>query len=124
MQPRATVPPGLRAAVIARDGLVCQLCRCDVVDGGDPNAPDRLNLDHVVQWAIGGEDTLENLRVVCRLCNSKRPRPVTEADAERRRRERPIAAARRARRRLAAGWIPAAPLPLGLTARQRREANR
>jgi len=122
MQPRRAIPLDLRVAVIARDGLTCQLCTHPVVDGGDPNAGDRLNLDHVIQWAIGGPDTLENLRVVCRLCNSTRPRPITEETAARRARERPLAAARRARRRELAGWTPAPAFPRsGLTARQRRQ---
>ncbi len=31
-----------------------------------------LSLDHIYPWSLGGPDTVENLRVLCRSCNSRK----------------------------------------------------
>lgn len=87
----------MRAAVIKRDGLTCQLCGVEVIEGG--RGPTALNMDHIIQRAIGGPDTLDNLRVACAQCNMRRPRPVTEYVAQSRTYNRIISARRRERRR-------------------------
>jgi Homing endonuclease associated repeat/HNH endonuclease len=53
----------LRALVLMRDGARCQLCGAEARNGA------RLHVDHVVPWSKGGETTLENLRVLCHVCN-------------------------------------------------------
>lgn len=59
---RATIPEDIRAAVYVRDGGVCQQC------GTNKN----LTMDHITPWSLGGPDTVENLRVLCRPCNSRK----------------------------------------------------
>jgi len=60
--PHGHVPIKIRRAVFARDGHRCQWC----------GATDDLTLDHIWPQLLGGEHTLENLRVLCRSCNSSK----------------------------------------------------
>ena len=53
----------LRALVLMRDGARCQLCGAEARNGAT------LHVDHVVPWSKGGETTLENLQVLCHVCN-------------------------------------------------------
>jgi hypothetical protein len=55
----------LRSRVIARDGLICQIC------GGAVSLGD-IHLDHIVPRSKGGPTTYENLRVTHSRCNRKR----------------------------------------------------
>lgn len=57
---RRPISPKLRAAVMERDNFACVNCASTV----------QLTLDHIWPYSKGGEDTLENLRVLCRSCNS------------------------------------------------------
>lgn len=59
---RDTIPDAVRAAVYERDNSTCQDC----------GATDRLTLDHIYPWSLGGSDTDDNLRVLCRPCNSRK----------------------------------------------------
>ena len=80
------------ATVIARDGMTCQICGCNVVSGKDlyrvastrepgsrylPIMPaghyrNMLTLDHIVPRSKGGAHDVDNLRVTCMSCNSTR----------------------------------------------------
>jgi len=51
------------AALVARDGAVCYLCR----QGADPEDP--LEIEHVKPRAAGGSDDLDNLGLAHRSCN-------------------------------------------------------
>jgi 5-methylcytosine-specific restriction protein A len=53
-----------RLAVIARDQGICQLCGLLVV--GSPD------IDHIVEKAKGGDESMGNLRTLCKACHSKR----------------------------------------------------
>jgi hypothetical protein len=53
----------LRALVLMRDGARCQLCGAEARNGA------LLHVDHIFPWSKGGETTLENLRVLCNVCN-------------------------------------------------------
>lgn len=53
----------LRALVLMRDGARCRLC------GATPKDGVRLHVDHVKPWSKGGETALENLQVLCNVCN-------------------------------------------------------
>lgn len=59
---RPEIPQLVRDAVFARDGYQCVTC----------GALDDLTLDHIHPWSLGGPDTVENLRVLCRPCNSRK----------------------------------------------------
>lgn len=58
---RDTIPAAVRSAVRDRDGDKCRYCGC--VDGP-------FEFDHVVPHSRGGLDTIANLVVACRACNS------------------------------------------------------
>lgn len=57
---RTHIPPEVRDFVMARDGYQCVLC----------GSKENLTLDHIYPWSKGGPDTEDNLRVLCRSCNS------------------------------------------------------
>lgn len=59
---RKKIPDALRMAVYERDGHKCLHC----------GATDRLSLDHIHPWSLGGADTLDNLQTLCRPCNSRK----------------------------------------------------
>lgn len=56
------IPVQVRAAVYTRDHGQCQNCK---VMG-------HLEYDHVKPFAMGGETTVENLRLLCRNCNQRK----------------------------------------------------
>ena len=53
----------LRALVLMRDGARCRLCGVTPQDGV------KLHVDHIKPWSKGGETILENLQVLCEICN-------------------------------------------------------
>lgn len=53
---------GLRTKVYERDNYTCQEC----------GARKNLTVDHVVPESKGGETTADNLRTLCRSCNSRK----------------------------------------------------
>lgn len=47
-----------------RDGAKCKLC------GQSPQHEGiTLQVDHIKPWSKGGETTLENLQILCNVCN-------------------------------------------------------
>jgi hypothetical protein len=59
---RAYIPRAVRHLVYERDEYRCVHC-------GDT---EQLSLDHIIPWALGGGDDPENLRTLCRQCNSRK----------------------------------------------------
>ncbi|MFD0032502.1 HNH endonuclease [Streptomyces sp. NPDC127172] len=59
---RTDVPGSVRRAVFARDGGRCVKC----------GAVDDLTIDHIYPWVRGGSNHPDNLRVLCRPCNSSK----------------------------------------------------
>lgn len=59
---RATIPIDVKRAVYERDGSACTYC----------GATEDLALDHVVPWSRGGADTVDNLALACRSCNTQK----------------------------------------------------
>lgn len=57
---RPYIPLTIRTAVFERDGSRCVSC----------GTTEDLTLDHIYPWSLGGPDTVDNLRVLCRPCNS------------------------------------------------------
>lgn len=53
----------LRAMVLMKDGARCKLC------GATPQDGVKLNVDHIIPWANGGETVFENLQILCEKCN-------------------------------------------------------
>ena len=53
----------LRALVLMRDGARCQFCGAEARNGAN------LQVDHVIPWSKGGETILENLQILCHICN-------------------------------------------------------
>jgi len=60
---RARMTDGLRYRVMRRDGFYCVLC-------GATGQTHTLVLDHIMPVSRGGKTTMDNLRTVCRTCNS------------------------------------------------------
>ena len=54
----------LKVQVLMRDGNKCRICGV-VCDGGIH----KMHFDHIIPWSKGGETTLENLQVLCSVCN-------------------------------------------------------
>lgn len=52
----------LKVQVLMRDGNKCRLCGITVT-GND------IHFDHIFPWSKGGETTLENLQILCKLHN-------------------------------------------------------
>lgn len=59
---RRKIPPAVRLLVFERDEHRCVECA----------ATDDLTLDHIQPWSLGGRETPDNLRVLCRSCNSSK----------------------------------------------------
>lgn len=65
---RAAIPVSLRLEIYAADNYKCVNC----------GSPDDLSLDHIHPWSLGGSDDRENLRTMCRPCNSRKGAKVVE----------------------------------------------
>jgi hypothetical protein len=66
--PNRHVPAAVARAVFLRDGRQCSYVS---PDGRRCSARRCLELDHVKPWAVGGENTIENLRLRCRAHNQR-----------------------------------------------------
>jgi 5-methylcytosine-specific restriction endonuclease McrA len=49
--------------VFKRDGRICALCGTDEGE---------MHIDHIIPRVIGGDHSLENLRVLCAACNLRK----------------------------------------------------
>lgn len=72
------IPEKTRRKVYARDNYTCQECKAYF--GPPPWSKGKyLTIDHIIAWSDGGSSCQENLRSLCRACNSVRGhRPVSE----------------------------------------------
>jgi hypothetical protein len=52
-----------RERVFKRDGRFCQICGTDEGE---------MHIDHVIPRKVGGDHSLENLRVLCKSCNLRK----------------------------------------------------
>ena len=59
---RRAIPRRIRDEVFNRDGNQCLRCGSSA----------HLTLDHIKHWSRGGGDNADNLRTLCRSCNSQR----------------------------------------------------
>jgi hypothetical protein len=46
-----------------RDGRACQLCGTDEGE---------MHIDHIIPRKVGGDHSLDNLRVLCKTCNLRK----------------------------------------------------
>lgn len=60
---RVAITDSLRAKIYNRDGNACVRC----------SATEDLTIDHILPVSIGGINSEDNLRTLCRACNSRRP---------------------------------------------------
>ena len=65
---RRQCPAAVARAVFVRDGKQCSYVS---LDGRRCSARRCLELDHVEPWSVGGECTIENLRLRCRAHNQR-----------------------------------------------------
>lgn len=49
----------------------CPLCEVEL-DYEHGRKPNSAEPDHIIAWAVGGTNTVDNGRVICRRCNQKR----------------------------------------------------
>lgn len=71
---RESISPALRRRIIARDGMVCQLCGLPVESASD------IHVDHIRPHSLGGRAVMGNLQVAHAICNirkSNKPESVT-----------------------------------------------
>lgn len=55
-----------------RDKMICQLCGILTFDDGNASVRS-CNIDHIIPIKDGGDDDINNGRVLCRKCNQSRP---------------------------------------------------
>jgi hypothetical protein len=62
LERREKIPDALRRLIYERDEYRCVIC----------GATEDLTLDHIFPWSLGGRDTEDNLRTLCRSCNCRK----------------------------------------------------
>lgn len=62
MSERQSLPANVRFDVLRRDDFRCRFCE------GKPGN-DRLHVDHLIPWSLGGSDHPDNLTTACDRCN-------------------------------------------------------
>lgn len=62
LESRAAIPARVRQMVYRRDWYRCVTC----------GSGERLSLDHIHPWSLGGSDQPENLQTMCIPCNSRK----------------------------------------------------
>jgi 5-methylcytosine-specific restriction endonuclease McrA len=59
--PSRTIPQDVKIAVAVRDEGLCQHC-------GTSTGP--MHYDHVIPYSMGGDNSVENIQLLCRRCNA------------------------------------------------------
>lgn len=67
---RGDVTPDYDRA-LRKAARTCPLCSVRLTDV--PYVPHSKELDHIIPINVGGTHTIGNVRIICRLCNQKRP---------------------------------------------------
>ncbi|MEZ4759461.1 MAG: HNH endonuclease [Flavobacteriales bacterium] len=60
-----------RSYVLDRNGYTCQMCGAAAGEPHpyDPGRKTRLHLGHIIDKSMGGDDSPNNLRAICSVCN-------------------------------------------------------
>lgn len=69
--------------LIERDGMSCAHCKETTVKDGNHLNPLFFNVDHIIPLSKGGHDTLYNVQVLCRICNTKKGSKILPVDVAR-----------------------------------------
>jgi hypothetical protein len=71
VEARSAIPRKLRNQVLDRDGYTCQKCGLGAGDVDPYNSGRRvkLQIDHILPSAQGGNTEIDNLRALCSTCN-------------------------------------------------------
>lgn len=64
---RMAIPDAVKVAVWNRDAGVCVECRSEI----------ELQYDHVIPFSKGGSDEVENIQLLCRVCNQRKGASLT-----------------------------------------------
>jgi hypothetical protein len=64
--------PYQRSDIFSRDGWMCHICGSATDTSADVPHPRAPTIDHILPLSCGGEDTSENVKTACFICNSKR----------------------------------------------------
>jgi 5-methylcytosine-specific restriction endonuclease McrA len=59
---RRTITEDVRNSLMIKANYKCELCFSDK----------KLEIDHIMPFALGGSTSIDNLRVLCKSCNLKR----------------------------------------------------
>lgn len=68
---RQPISDSTRERVMRRDGLTCGIC-------GNRVAYDDVHIDHIKPVILGGDNSVDNLRVTHSTCNLRRPKRPAE----------------------------------------------
>lgn len=69
----ANVKKAIRMAWKRAYGSTCQSCGGHMhFDAKFRNSNKYATIDHILARALGGDDTLENVQVICKECNNKK----------------------------------------------------
>lgn len=60
-----------KANALEAGQYTCPLCRV-LLDYTRSKQPNSAEADHIIPYAQGGQDTLANIRIICRRCNQSR----------------------------------------------------
>lgn len=67
-------------AAMRRRARRCPMPGCGVKLSDKPGLPNSKELDHIVPRCLGGAHTIGNTRIICRLCNARRPDDGSDID--------------------------------------------
>ena len=69
---RTRVTAAYRRKILA-ESTWCPMPGCGVTMIDEPHQPSSKEIDHIVPVSMKGQDTEDNVRVICRSCNQTRP---------------------------------------------------
>lgn len=72
-----SAPTAARRRVLRRDGFTCVAC------GFSDRSGRLLEVDHIVPEVLGGSDSVDNLRTLCKGCHFRVTRNLIDARMER-----------------------------------------